>query len=70
MKSNFSAISIYNKQKWSLPVADQENWGTVFSVEDKAEAEHLFKRQKIHRLFYKGRGTVAKDANTGVCACL
>lgn len=40
MNSNFSAVSIYNKQKCILSVVDQENQGTGFAMEDKAEAQH------------------------------
>lgn len=40
MNSNFSTTNIYIKQKCSLSVANQENQGTGFSMEDKAETQH------------------------------
>lgn len=46
--SNFSKLNIYKKQKLSLSVEDQENQGTVTSVEDKADAQHQFIQKAKH----------------------
>lgn len=55
----------------AYPFSDQENQGTCFSMQDKAEAVHkVIQKAENSACLLRKRGAVANDAKPGVCACL